>query len=86
MGTFATTGRLMRWLPEATPRRELLATVAVAVLAFTGDTALIAIYVWSAVPASLLGDVAVAASLTRMACSAVTVRHALRMVGQLARH
>jgi hypothetical protein len=85
MGTFATTGRLMRWLPEATPRRALSAAVAVAVLAFTGDTALIAIYAWSAAPARLLGAVAVAASLTRMACSAVTLRHALRGVGQLAR-
>jgi hypothetical protein len=85
MRTFATTGRLMLWLPEATPRRALSATVAVAVLAFTGDTALIASYAWSAAPARLLGAVAVAASLTRMACSAVTLRHALRGVGQLAR-
>jgi hypothetical protein len=86
LGTFATTGRLMRWLPEATPRRALLATVAVAVLAFTADTALIAGYAWSAVPAGLVGAVAVAASLIRITCSVVTVRHALRVVGQLARH
>jgi hypothetical protein len=84
MGTFATTGRLMRWLPEATPRRALLATVAVAVLALICDAALIASYAWSAAPAGLIGAVAIAASLTRMACSAVTVRHALRGVGQLA--
>jgi hypothetical protein len=86
MGTFATTGRLMRWLPEATPRRALSATVAVAVLALTGDTALTAMYAWSAAPARLLGAIAVAASLTRMVCSAVTVRHAIRGAGQLARH
>jgi HAAS len=86
MGTFATTGRLMRWLPEATPQRALLATVAVAVLAFTADTALIAGYAWSALPARLVGAVAVAASLTRMTCSAVTARHALRAAGQLVRH
>jgi hypothetical protein len=85
MGTFATTGRLMRWLPEATPRRALLATGAVALLAFTADTTLIAGYAWSAVPAGLVGGVSVAASLTRMACSAVTVRRALRLAGQLAR-
>ena len=29
-GTFATTGRLMRWLPEASPRQALLATITVA--------------------------------------------------------
>jgi hypothetical protein len=86
MGTFATTGRLMRWLPEATPRRALLATIGVAVLALTCDAALIASYAWSAAPARPVGDVAVAASLTRMACSAVAVRHTLRGVRQLARH
>jgi hypothetical protein len=85
MGTFASTGRLMRWLPEATPRRALSATVAVAVLALTGDAALIAMYAWSAAPARLLGAIAAAASLTRMACSAVTVRHALRRAAELAR-
>jgi hypothetical protein len=86
MGTFATTGRLMRWLPEATPRRALLGAAAVAALALTADTALIAGYAWSAVPASPLGGVAVAASLTRIACSAVTVRHALRLTSQLPQH
>jgi hypothetical protein len=84
MGTFATTGRLMRWLPEATPRRALSATVAVAALAVTADTTLIAIYAWSAAPARPDGGIAIAASLTRMACSAVAVRHALRGVRQLA--
>jgi hypothetical protein len=84
VGTFATTGRLIRWLPEATPRRALSATIAVAALAVTADTALIAIYAWSAAPAGLLGGVAVAASLTRMTCSTVAVRHALRGVRQLA--
>ena len=84
IGTFATTGRLIRWLPEATPQRALSATIAVAALAFTADTALIALYAWSAAPARLLGGVAVAASLTRMAGSAVTLRHALRGVRHLA--
>jgi hypothetical protein len=84
MGTFATTGRLMRWLPEATPRRALSATIAVAALALTADTTLIATYVWSTVPAGLVGGIAVTASLTRMACSAVAVRHALRGLCQLA--
>jgi hypothetical protein len=86
MGTFATTGRLMRWLPEATPQRALSVTIAVAALAVTADTALIVSYAWSAAPARLLGGVAVAASLTRIACSAVTVRHALRGIRQLARY
>jgi hypothetical protein len=84
MGTFATTGRLIRWLPEADPRRALSASIAVAALALTADTALITTYAWSTVPAGLVGGIAVAASLTRMACSAVTVRHALRGLRPLA--
>jgi HAAS len=84
MGTFATTGRLMRWLPEATPRRALSATLAVAALALTADTVVIASYAWSAAPAQLLGAIAVAASLTRIACSAVALRHTLRGMRQLA--
>jgi hypothetical protein len=84
LGTFATTGRLIRWLPEATPPRALSATIALAALAVTADTALIAIYAWSAAPPGLVGGVAVTASLTRIACSAVAAWHAVRAMRQLA--
>jgi hypothetical protein len=74
--TFATTGRLMLWFPEAGPRRVLAATVAVAALAFTGDTVVIGIYAWSDLPMRPLAVIALAASVTRIACSLVTVRQA----------
>lgn len=49
-GTFATTGRLMRWLPEASTRQALAATIAVAALAVTGDVAVIGAYLVSGRP------------------------------------
>jgi hypothetical protein len=36
-GTYATTGRLMRWLPEASGTRALNAAIAIAVLCLAGD-------------------------------------------------
>ncbi len=83
MGAFATTGRLMRWLPEATPLRALSATLAVVTLAVAGDATLIAIYASSAPPARPVGYLAVTASLIRIACSGVTVRHLRRGMRQL---
>jgi len=82
--TFATTGSLMRWLPEATPRRALAATIAVAALALTGDTVVIVLYAASDIPARPLGIIAVAASLTRVACSLLTIRRAAAWRGSLA--
>jgi hypothetical protein len=75
LGALAGTGRLMRWLPEADPRRALAATLAVALLATAGDAAIIGIWLRSA-PARPLAVVAVAASLTRLACSLVVGRRA----------
>lgn len=75
-GTFATTGRLMRWLPEASPQHALAATITIAALALVGDVTVIAVYVRSDVPASTLAAFAIAASLTRIACSLITMRHA----------
>jgi hypothetical protein len=72
-GTFATTGRLMRWLPEASPRRALAATTAVAALALTADATVIGIYVWSTAPARPLAVIAVTASLARIGCSILTI-------------
>jgi roadblock/LC7 domain-containing protein len=75
-GTLATTGRLIRWLPEASPRRALTATITIAALALIGDLTVIADYTWSAVPWQPLAAVAIAASLTRTGCGLVTIRHA----------
>jgi hypothetical protein len=76
-GTFATTGRLMRWLPETTPQRAVAATIAVAALALTGDTVVIGIYAASDLPVQPLAVIAVATSLTRIACSLITARRGM---------
>jgi hypothetical protein len=76
---FATTGRLMRWVPEAGPRRALLATTAVAVLALTGDVLVIVLYGLSTLSVWPLGLVAVAASLTRIVCSILVVRRSVAL-------
>ncbi|WP_426513050.1 permease prefix domain 1-containing protein [Dactylosporangium sp. McL0621] len=75
VATLAATGRLIRWIPEAGPRQAVAATMAVAALAVTGDTAVIGVWAWSATAVPLLAVVAVAASLIRIACSGITVRH-----------
>ena len=77
--TLAATGRLMRWLPEANPQRALTATRAVALLAVTGDTAIIGIWLHSDIPVRPLAVVAVAASLTRVACSFIVARRTTAM-------
>jgi hypothetical protein len=46
-GTLATTGRLMRWLPETGPRRALAATTAIAVLCMIGDLTMITMFMVS---------------------------------------
>ncbi|MFU8875447.1 permease prefix domain 1-containing protein [Micromonospora sp. SL4-19] len=61
-GTLATTGRLMRWLPEASPRHAFAATITLAALALAGDVTVIATYLRSDVPASALAVFAVAAT------------------------
>lgn len=78
-GTFATTGRLMRWLPETGSRRALAATTAIAAMCIIGDLTMINIFVVSGAPTRPLAVIAIAASLTRIACSITTVPHATRM-------
>jgi hypothetical protein len=81
-GTLATTGRLMRWLPETSPRRALAATAAVAGLCLIGDLTLLATLGLSGPPArpvAVVAVVAVAASLTRIAASVVALRQANRL-------
>jgi hypothetical protein len=78
-GTFATTGRLMRWLPETGPHRALVATTAIATLCVIGDVTVITMFAVSAAPARPLALIAVAASLTRIACSLIVIRKATQM-------
>ena len=78
-GTLASTGRLMRWVPEASPQRALIATIIVAALALAADLTVITIYALSDAPANALAIPAIAASLIRSACSLMTIRHATNM-------
>jgi hypothetical protein len=82
-GTLATTGRLMRWLPETGPHRALAATTAIATLCTIGDLTVITMFMVSSTPTRPLAVIAIAASLTRIACSITTVRHATRMRNRL---
>ena len=75
-GTLATTGRLMRWLPETGPRRALAATIAIAMVCLIIDLTMITIVMVSGAPTEPLMIIAFAASLTRIVCSITTVRHA----------
>ena len=83
--TLATTGRLMRWLPEANPRRALTATHAVALLALLGDLTIIGLYLRSGIPLSPLAVVATAGSLTRIGCSLTVIRHTSALRRRLTR-
>jgi hypothetical protein len=74
-GTFATTGRLIRWLPEASPHRALTATVAIATLTLIGDVTVIGLYLATSA-VQPLAILAISASLIRIAASLVTLRHA----------
>jgi hypothetical protein len=78
-GTFATTGRLIRWLPETNAQRALSATIAVASLTLAGDVTIIALFARSTLRWQALAALAIGASLVRIACSLVTLRHATAM-------
>jgi HAAS len=75
-GTLATTGRLMRWLPETCPRRALAAIIAIAMLCMIIDLTMITMIMVAGGPTGLLMIIACAASLTRIVCSTATVRQA----------
>ncbi|MET8148822.1 permease prefix domain 1-containing protein [Actinoplanes sp. NPDC049668] len=80
--TVATTGRLMRWLPETSPHHALTATIAVAALSLAGDLTMIIIFAASGTPLRPLSTMALAASLTRVACGITTIRHTTRLRGR----
>ena len=72
-GTVATTGRLMRWLPEATARQAIAGSALVAALAVIGDVVMISLYARSGLPAQPFGIIAVAASAIRFLCSSIVL-------------
>lgn len=78
-GTFATTGRLTRWLPEASPRRALTGVATIATLCLAGDLTMIMIFAVSGRALQGVAAAAVAASLARMACSITTIGHVFRI-------
>ena len=75
-GTLATTGRLMRWLPEATPRQALAATAVIGGLCIGGDLTMIALFMASGTPLRPLAVIAVAASMIRIACGITVIARA----------
>jgi hypothetical protein len=79
ISALATTGRLIRWLPETSPGRALAGVVTVAGLAVTGDVAIIGVYLGSGGAARPLAVTAIAASLIRIGLSLVTIRHAVAL-------
>jgi hypothetical protein len=83
-GTFATTGRLMRWLPETGPRRALAGVVAVGVLVIGADATIIAVYLGSGLPVGPLAVVGVTTSVIRSGCSVRAVSRAVELRGRLA--
>jgi HAAS len=78
-GTLASTGRLMRWLPEAAPGRALAATAVIAGLCIGGDLTMIGLFVASETPVRPLAIIAVAASIVRIACGITVIRRSGRM-------
>lgn len=67
----ATTGSLIRWLPESTPERALLAATAIALGCMTGDLTVLATLAFRVIatlwqPPVALAAVAIAASLVRI--------------------
>ncbi len=72
-GTFATTGRLVRWLPEAGPRQALAAATAVGFLVVAADATLITLYLRSGPTLRHLAVIAVAASAVRIGCGVAAV-------------
>ena len=82
----ATTGSLIRWLPETAPRRAIAASMVVAVASMIGDVTVLTILVVRALddalgePPALLWFVAVSGSVCRLAYSVWTLRRCRRVL------
>jgi len=74
-GTVAATGRLMRWLPEATAGQAVAGSATVAALAMTADLVMMSVLLRSGLPMQPLGVFAVAASTSRLGCSGIVLVH-----------
>lgn len=77
-GTFATTGRLMRWLPETTASRALTATTTIAALCVAADLTVLGVLTAHLAtgrqhPAPLIA-IAVTASIVRIAAATTAIR------------
>ncbi|MET0520914.1 MAG: hypothetical protein ABW156_02920 [Jiangellaceae bacterium] len=73
--TIATTGSLIRWLPETGSRSALTATAVVATLAIVADAAAISRFAWTHPRASTAATIAVTVSLARaLACAVILCR------------
>jgi len=81
---FATTGRFMRWLPEAGPRCVLAATAGVAALCITADFAMILFVGIFGPPIGPLTFAAATASFLRVACGVDVIRR-LSLASQVRR-
>ncbi len=80
----ATTGRAMRWLPEAGPRVALIVVAALAgVVAGVDLTMLVRFGATVIGSGSAVGAVAVAASLARFCCTAMVLSRVGRLFGRL---
>jgi hypothetical protein len=77
-GTFATTGRLMRWLPESTPGRALSATIAIASLCLAADLTVLTIVAAHLATGSIqtgaLAAIAATASILRVGAAVTAIR------------
>ncbi|MCM4081209.1 permease prefix domain 1-containing protein [Paractinoplanes hotanensis] len=78
-GALATTGRLMRWLPETSPQGAAAATIAVAGVSVAADLTMIGLLAASATASALLAIMAVATSVSRIVCSTAVLYRATRM-------
>jgi hypothetical protein len=77
-GTIATTGRLIRWLPETSPHRALTAVIAIAALSTIGDLTMLSLLAASTTAGRPLAAIAIAASLARVICSIIVIRDVRR--------
>jgi len=84
LATFAATGRLIRWIPEAAPGWALAAAAGVILLVLAGDITVIAT-AWSRASAEPLGIVAVSVSVLRIAGSVSTLHMVAKWRHRLAR-
>lgn len=88
-GTFATTGRLMRWLPETTPARALKATIAIATLCLAADLTVLGILTAHLATGSPqpgpLAAIAATASILRIGAAITAIRISLARHDQLRR-